>query len=255
MRRLLPTAADDVDLVEAYRPPVEASGARAFVRANMISTLDGAVTLNGSSGMLGGPADRRVFQALRSLADVVLVGAGTARAEHYGPARLDEHQRAERAARGQPPVPPIAIVTQTASVDWTDPFFTEAEERPIIFTTGAQAGATRRDGAGLAEVVAAGGERVEIPAVVGHLAAAGYRSILLEGGPGINAQVVAAGLLDELCLTISPRLVGGDGPRVLTGPELVPPLALGVVHLLEEDGFFFCRLTVGPRSPTGATLA
>ena len=101
----------------------------------MISTLDGAITLNGRSGMLGGPADRRVFQALRSLADVILVGAGTARAEAYGPVVLAPEVRELRERRGQAPVPPIALVTRSGNLDWSSPLFTKAEVRPIVFTT------------------------------------------------------------------------------------------------------------------------
>ena len=106
MRALLPRPEADVDPVLAYALPEGVGDDRPFVRCNMISTLDGAITVDGRSGMLGGPADRRVFQALRSLADVILVGAGTARAEAYGPVLLAPELRALRERRGQPPVPP-----------------------------------------------------------------------------------------------------------------------------------------------------
>lgn len=243
VRQLLPAASDEVDLADAYRPPTIPPD-RPFVRCNMISTLDGAVSLNGASGMLGGPPDRRVFQVLRSLADVILVGAGTVRAERYGPARLDDVLRAQREDRGQPAVPPIAVITGSVNIDWSGRFFVEAEQRPIIFTTRSTVKSARAAGGHIADVIAAGEVRVEIPAVVDHLHRAGHRSILLEGGPGINAEVVAAGLLDELCLTLAPMLVAGAGPRVLAGSELVPPLRLQIVHLLEEDGFCFYRLRV-----------
>lgn len=247
MRALLPRPADDVDPVGAYALGHHLDGGRAFVRCNMISSLDGAISLNGRSGMLGGPADRRVFQVLRSLADVVLVGAGTARVERYGPVRLDGGLRAGREARGQPPVPPLALVTGSALLDWSAPFFVQAEQRPLVFTTSGARAAALRGAAGLAEVIAAGDDLVDVRRVVAELVARGHRSILLEGGPGVNAQVVAAGLLDELCLTLAPRLAGGSGQRLLAGPELVPPLDLEVVHLLEDDGLFFYRLAVQRR--------
>ena len=246
MRRLLPAAAEEVDLAEAYAVPDAAGRTRPFVRCNMISTLDGAIAVQGRSGMLGGPADRRVFQTLRAQADVVVVGAGTARAEGYGPARLDPDLRRRRTAGGKPPVPPIAVVTRSGDLDWASPFFTEAEERPIVFATAHALSAAGAPAAGVAELVVAGEERVDPGRVLAHLHGQGRRSVLLEGGPGLNADFVAAGLLDELCLTLAPRLVAGSGPRVLAGPELPRPLDLGVVGLLEEEGFLFYRLTLGP---------
>src|SRR3954452_15153851 len=106
MRALVPTPSDTVDLEAAYAVGVNAPPDRPFVRINMISSLDGAIAVNGRSGLLGGPGDRQVFHALRSLADVILVGAGTARAEGYGPARIDPDAQERRRARGQHPVPP-----------------------------------------------------------------------------------------------------------------------------------------------------
>jgi riboflavin biosynthesis pyrimidine reductase len=247
MRALLPEPADLVDLVdlvEAYAVAPDPVRGRPFLRCNMISTLDGAITLSGRSGMLGGPADRRVFTVLRSLADVILVGAGTARAESYGPVLLDDRLRALRTGRGQSPVPPIALVTSSANLDWSAPFFTDAEARPIVFTTAGSDAGGRKRGSEVADVVVAGESAVDLVRAVDHLRSAGYRLVLLEGGPGLNAEVVHEGLLDELCLTVSPLLVAGSGPRVLAGPELPQPLPLRTVHLLEEDGFFFYRLAV-----------
>ena len=245
MRGLLPSPSADVDLSEAYAVADDGRG-RPFVRCNMISSLDGAITMNGRSGMLSGPADRQVFQTLRSLADVVMVGAGTARTEGYGPVRLGEDLRRRRVERGQPPVPPIAVVTRSASFDWSAPFFTAAEARPIVFTTADAATGARERGAAVADFVEAGETRVDLAMALDHLHRSGYRSVLLEGGPALNADVVEAGLLDELCLTLAPRLVAGSGPRVLAGPELPEPLDLELVNLLEDDGFLFYRLAVRP---------
>lgn len=239
----MPQPVGVVDLVEAYEVP-SGGGDRPFVRCNMISTLDGAITIEGRSGLLGGPADRNVFQVLRSVADIILVGAGTARAEGYGPVMLDDQLRAQRAARGQSDVPPIAVVTGTGNLDWSAPFFTEADARPVVVTTSACDTGARRRAEAVADVLIAGEERVDPAEALHQLSLAGYRSVLLEGGPGLNADVVHAGLLDELCLTLSPRLVAGDGTRVLAGPELMPPLQLRFVHLLEQDGFLFARLAV-----------
>jgi riboflavin biosynthesis pyrimidine reductase len=246
MRALLPEPADHVDLATAYALPQgrpgEQPGDRPFVRINMISSLDGAIALRGRSGALGGPADRQVFQVLRSLADVIVVGAGTVRAEAYGPARLDAAQQEQRRARGQVPVPPIAVVTRTSHFDWGAPFFTEADARPIVVTTAeADTSATAR-GADRAEFVVAGTGDVDLAGALSTLAGRGARNVLVEGGPGLNAQLVTAGLMDELCLTLSPCLAAGTGPRVLAGPELPDTIDVEIVHLLEEGGFSFLRL-------------
>ena len=244
MRALLPRAADDVDLVTAYALPPTLPERRPFVRCNMISSLDGAVTIAGRSGMLGGPGDRRVFAVLRSLADVVLVGAATARAESYGPVRLDADLVGRRRAEGRPDVPPIAVVTRSCNFDWSAPFFTEATERPLVVTTeDAEPGGLAR-AAEVAQVVVSGRRQVDLGLALARLHESGHRTVLVEGGPGINAQLVRGGLVDELCLTLAPRLVAGRGPRILSGDELDRPLDLEVLHLLEEDDFLFYRLLV-----------
>ena len=246
MRRLVPHPSDHVDLVEAYAPPGTAPD-RSFVRCNMISSIDGAIAVEGRSGMLGGPADRRVFSTLRSLADVILVGAGTVRAEGYGPARLGDELRAARERRGQAALPPIAVVTSSANLDWSAPFFADAGARPLVLTSAEGAERAGDRARHVADVVVTGREGVDLPAAIGTLHARGLRHVLVEGGPALNAELAQAGLLDELCLTMAPRLVGGAGPRVLAGEELRPPVDLEVVQLLEEDGFLFYRLSLPPR--------
>lgn len=245
MRRLLPTTAEDVDLVTAYAPP-ERRGPGPFVRCNMISSIDGAITVAGRSGMLGGPADREVFGALRALADVILVGAGTVRAEGYGPARIRPALRAGREERGQAPVPPIAVVTRSANLDWSAPFFAGAERRPLVVTSAEGAQRAGERAAEVADIVVSGQERVELETAVGELYSRGLHHVLCEGGPALNAELVRADLLDELCLTVSPRLVAGSGARMVAGEELMPPVDLGVVQLLEQDGYLFYRLRLEP---------
>jgi riboflavin biosynthesis pyrimidine reductase len=242
MRQLLPVPAPETDPVEAYAIPHPHDGRSMFVRCNMISSFDGAISVNGRSGLLGGPADRKVFGVLRSWADVILVGAGTVRSENYGPVRLDEELRQVRRARGQGPVPPIAVVTRSGNLDWSSPLFSETEVRPLIITTSDGYEESHRRGEQVADVVVAGSDRVEPSLALEHLHQLGHRSVLLEGGPGLNADVVKAGLLDELCLTLSPRLVAGTGSRLFAGPELMPPEDVRLDQLLEEDGFLFCRL-------------
>ena len=243
MRRLLPTPGEDVDLFEAYTPSGNfTDGGLPWVRVNMVSSLDGAISVRGRSGVLGGPPDRRLFMALRSLADVIVVGAGTMRTEGYGPARLDDELRAGRQARGQPAEPPIAVITRSCHFDWQSPFFTEATARPIVFTIDDAVQAPGSRGTEVADIVAVGETEVDLRRVLTALGERGMRQALVEGGPGLNAQLAHADLLDELCLTLSPRVVAGDGPRILAGPELPEPLEPRVTQLLEEDGFLFLRM-------------
>jgi riboflavin biosynthesis pyrimidine reductase len=243
MRRLLPTAEDDVDLVEAYTPSGNfTGGGLPWVRVNMVSSLDGAIAVRGRSGALGGPPDRRLFMVLRSLADVIVVGAGTMRTEGYGPARLDDELRAGRQARGQPPEPPIAVITRSCHFDWQSPFFTEATARPIVLTVDDAVAGPGSRGAEVADIITAGETEMDLRRALTALGEREMRHALVEGGPGLNAQLAHAGLLDELCLTLSPRVVGGDGPRVLAGPELPEPLEPRVIQLLEDDGFLFLRM-------------
>jgi riboflavin biosynthesis pyrimidine reductase len=241
MRRLLPEPADDVDVADAYMPPrVDGS----FVRLNMISSIDGAVTVGGTSGALGGPPDKKVFATLRSTADVILVGAGTARAEKYGPAHLDDDTRRAREARGQQPEPPIAVVSSRGEFDFATPFFTEATSKPIIVAPRDAFDTVRAAAGDAAEVLATDTDRVDLVETVAQLAGRGYRYVLAEGGPRLNGDLARAHVLDELCLTVSPRIVGGDGPRVIAGPAMTPPYEPALMHLLEEDRFLFYRLAL-----------
>jgi riboflavin-specific deaminase-like protein len=249
MRSLLPPRPGDVDLLDAYALPTTPPPGRPFVRMNMISSLDGAIAVGGRSGALGGPADHRVFHTLRALTDVVLVGAGTMRTEGYGPARLTDAQQAQRRARGQPPVPPIAVVTRSGHLDWSAPFFTQAQARPLVLTTADAHDHALAQAPRVADVIVCGDTQVDLGVALQQLAARGAHSVLAEGGPALNAQLVAAGLLDELCLTLSPQLVAGTGPRILAGAELTQTLAVEIMHILEQDGFLFLRLhtTIPPR--------
>ena len=243
MRRLLPGPAADVTPEEAYADHPDAVG-RPGVRVNMVASLDGAITIDGRSGGLGGDADLRVFRTLRALADVVMVAAGTLRNEGYGPPELPDEVQAARRARGQTRLPRIAVVTRSLGLDWGSRFFAEAPEdaRPIVVTCAAAPEDARRRAAEVADVVVAGDDRVDLRAALARLGADGVGSVLCEGGPSLNRSLAAAGLLDELCLTVSPLLVGGDGPQMLAGD---PPRAGGLPMRLhaayEEDGFLFLR--------------
>jgi riboflavin biosynthesis pyrimidine reductase len=226
-----------------------ADAARPWLRANMIASTDGASAVAGRSGGLGGPADRMVFTVLRSLADVILVGGGTARAEHYRPVTPSlvwEGLREGRAA-----VPPIAVVTSRLDLAACPALLTGtwAGAQTIVLTTAA---ATKDANAmaaldGVARVLVAGPDRVDMGQAVSALAALGFGQILTEGGPHLLAQLAGAGLVDELCLTTSPVLAAGRASRIVVSPEgpaangKDPVVSLDLTHVLTDAGFLLSR--------------
>ncbi len=226
MRQLFPEPADSVEPLDVYRdlPVVEG---RPAVRLNMISSVDGSTAVDGLSGGLGGSADRKVFAALRSLADVILVAAGTVRAETYGPAQV-----------------PIAVVSGSLRLDWDTPFFTDAIERPIVVTSGRAPADAVKQAEAVADVVVAGDAEIDLVQAVAQLGERGFGHVLAEGGPTFNGILAAAGLLDELCLTFAPTLVSGESKRILAGPQLRSPPELALRSLCEEDGYLFFRYRV-----------
>ncbi|MDQ3146888.1 MAG: pyrimidine reductase family protein [Actinomycetota bacterium] len=240
MRQLLPHPLDPVDPGAVYGDPPRAEG-RPGVRLNMVASVDGAISVAGRSGGLGGTGDRRLFLLLRAVADVILVGAGTVRAEGYGPALLSSALEDRRREEGRRAVPSIAVVSRSCALDWESPFFTAAVARPLVVTV-AEAPAERRDRAAeVAEVILAGDADVDLALAFAALGRSGAGSVLAEGGPTLNGQLAAAGLVDELCLSVSPRLVGGAAPRILAGADLAGPPELALASVCEEDGFLFLR--------------
>jgi riboflavin biosynthesis pyrimidine reductase len=243
MRQLFPFPDENADLARVYRHEPAPDG-RPFVRLNMIATIDGAVTVDGTSGSLGGPADHAVFQALRSIADVVLVAAGTARAEGYGPAVLPEPVRASRVAQGRSPVPAIAVVSRSCALDFDSPFFTASSVRPLVVTVAAAPRERRERAAEVADVIVAGDRDVDLSRTLQALGDRGALSVLAEGGPSFNGQLAGGRHLDELCLTLSPRLVSGDARRILSGDVLELTSELHLASVCEQDDYLFLRFTV-----------
>ncbi len=238
MRQLLPTPQPEVDLVEAYRYPA----GRTWVRANMVSSLDGSAVQEGRSGGLSGEADKAVFATLRGLCDVVLVGAGTARTEGYRAPRAKEAYAGLRSGLGQRPAPVLALVSHGLGLDPASDLFT-GDERTVVVTSASSDELARTRLAEVADVVVAGDEDVDTRAAVEALADRGLARVLCEGGPSLLADVVRAGLLDELCLSLAPKVVGGSGTRILHGADV--DAAFAPAHLLEEGGTLFARYTRG----------
>ena len=238
MRQLFPLAADSPDLPGLYAYP-----AGPWLRANMVSSADGAASLGGATKALSSEADRHVFALLRTLSDVIVVGAATAREEHYNPVRPRELWRHLRV--GRPPTPPIAVVSGRLDLDPQSPLITAApaDARTIVITT-AQAPPDRRAQlAARADVIVAGEQAVDLKAAVSALTDRGHQRVLAEGGPHLLAQLTEAGLMDELCLTIGPLMAGPGASRIVAGAPAAKPQPLTLAHLLEDDGFLFCRYT------------
>ncbi|MGW1540837.1 pyrimidine reductase family protein [Streptomyces sp. NPDC002309] len=237
---------DLAELARAYaypEPGAEPGEPVAWLRANMVSTLDGAAQHDGKSQPLSNATDMRIFGTLRALADVVLVGAETVRQEGYRPARARAEFTAAREAAGQAPVPAIAVVSAGLDLDFSLPLFTSPLV-PTLILTGAAAAPDRVAAAGKAGarvVIAGDGASVEPARAVRALAGLGHTRLLTEGGPRLLGQLVAAGVLDELCLTVSPMLSAGGAQRIAGGPAVAVPQRFELASLLEEAGFLFTR--------------
>ncbi|HEX4818212.1 MAG TPA: pyrimidine reductase family protein [Nonomuraea sp.] len=240
MRRIYPDIQDNPDIVGAYAYP----DGPPWLRLNMVASADGASWLKGRSGGLSSSGDKRIFQILRGLADVVLAGAATVRKEGYGPIKPRESWADLRA--GRPEVPPIAVISRSLGFDLDDELFTAAPSRTIVITCAAAPHERRAELARRCDLVVAGDDAVDMSTAVAQLHERGLTRILCEGGPRVNAQRSACGLVDELCLSISPMLVGGGAARILNGELAQTRLDLGQV--LEEEGVLFCRYT-RERSP------
>jgi riboflavin-specific deaminase-like protein len=242
LRRLLPdeaetTVADqlaELDLRELAHPD------RPYLILNFATTLDGRAAIGGRSGPIGSRTDTEMLQRLRSRVDAVMIGAGTMRAERYGRPLGDPAKRERRERRGLSQDPVLVIVSGRLDLPWDAPVFTDREARVLIFTaseadppdTEAQVRVMRHDGA------------VDLTEALAYLRSdRGVRALLCEGGPRLHAQLIDAGLVDELFVTHAPKLAGGDGLNLVQGlAELERPLELA--WLLEEDGELFARYRV-----------
>ena len=244
MRRLYPTYPETVDLVATYAYPELPFGGR-WLRANMITTVDGAAAdARGTSRGLSGPADRRLLVTLRGLSDVILVGAATARGEAYKRSRPRPEIVRWRTAHGLSPAPRLAIVSSSLDFDYRSELF-QADDGPVpIVVTTADAPvlrlATVRE---LVDVIEAGVGTVDLGAAVAALAERGLMRILCEGGPTLLGQLVDAGLVDELCVTVSPVLAARpEAPQIMRWSQpRREPFPLRLTEVLEEDGYLFTR--------------
>ncbi|WP_280233154.1 pyrimidine reductase family protein [Nocardia cyriacigeorgica] len=270
------TGLTDDELARLYGYPGELD--RPWVRVNFVSSIDGAATSGGVSGGLGTDADHRIFALLRELADVVLIGAGTARAENYGPASTDPALRRrlhDLGLGGHPDgaPPPIAVVTASAALDAAGRLFTGGDQAtpgtsgeattetsddqtgpggdrapnprtsaPLIITTAAAPADRKQQLADAgAEVIEAGDVAVSPQDILGALADRGLRRVLCEGGPHLFGDLLAAGCVDELCLTTSPVLIGGTARRISLSREEFHTAMTPAHILLDDDATMLIR--------------
>jgi riboflavin biosynthesis pyrimidine reductase len=238
---------NDDDILELYAVPDRSVP---WLRVNFISSIDGAATSGGLSGELGTPADRRVFDLLRRLSDVVIVGAGTVRAEGYGPMRLGDEASEWRVANGMSAHPVFAIVSSSLDLDPASRIFTEAPVRPIVVSV-ADASEDRRHAlAEVADILVAGSSTVDTVQMRTLLAQRRLVQMHSEGGPLLFADLIRDDTVDELCLTMSSVLEGPGAPRIVAGDVPAARRALRLAHALSADDTLLLRYV---RSNTTST--
>jgi 5-amino-6-(5-phosphoribosylamino)uracil reductase len=232
----------DEDLHALYAFPSTLT--KPWVKVNFISSLDGAASVQGRSGALGDENDHRIFWLDRGMCDVILVGAATVVAEKYTGMTRESMAGTDRAALGLAPVPTIAIVTRNCTIEPSARVFTDTEVAPIIYTTAAADEARRGAVADAgAEVVLAGEHDVDLHTVVADLGKRGLLRVNCEGGPRLFGSMIAAGLVDELCLSVAPLLTSGDSGRIAVGDFPEQPQRMRLRSVLHGDDLLMLRYT------------
>lgn len=244
MHRLWPLPAGEVgddELDELYRYPARPDGS--WVAVNTVASIDGAIEIDGRSRALSTPADRRVYRLGSDLADVVLLGAGTAVAEDYPGLRPDATSADRRRRHGLAAVPPLAVVSGGASLPADTTSIVDTLVATIVITCAATAESTRRAwrDAG-AEVMVAGQDAVDLQEAIARLASGGLRRVDCEGGPGLVGSLLAADAVDELRVNMVPLAVAGRASRAATTPERLPaPAGFELASVVVEDSTLLLR--------------
>jgi riboflavin-specific deaminase-like protein len=224
--------------LDGYRPWEQPGESRPLVAMNFAATVDGRASIDGVSGPIGSSIDTEMLTALRTRFDAVMIGAGTMRAEGYGRVVGDPAKRELRERLGLAPDPLMIIVSGRLDLPWEAPLFTEGAGEVLVLTANADAELPPTQ-TPVEVVVHEGG--VDLAAALLDLSRErGIRALLCEGGPRLHAQLQADDLVDDLFLTIAPKLAGGGGPRIIEG-ELPGPLGLDLAWLLEAEGELFAR--------------
>jgi riboflavin-specific deaminase-like protein len=243
MQRLLPDPGPTTveQQLDSYRPWEEPREERPLVAVNFASTVDGRATIGGVSGPIGSDADTAMLAGLRTRFDAVMIGAGTMRAEHYGRLVPSQERRERRERIGLPHDPLMVIVSGRLDLPWDAPLFSDGGGRVLIFTASE---AEPPETAAPLRIVRHEGF-VNLAEALRHLRRErGIRALLCEGGPGLHGELEGGGMVDDLFLTIAPKLAGGEAPRILEG-DLPAVAELELAWLLEQDGELFARYRRG----------
>lgn len=239
MRRL--ETGEQIDILDMLFAENRIRSGQPWVMLNMVASVDGATALRGGATSLNDADDRALFLALRAVADVVLVGAETVRAENMGPVKMSKAMSAHREAAGLAGEPRLAILTRSLNLEVDDRVFADPSRRPIVVT---EQGADPERLAAISEVA----EVVVAPLLDGPgiVNAFGHVQVILcEGGPTVNSQLIGAGVVDEINLTMSPLFAMGHSKRVAMGEELEPPIELVLDRTLVGDRSLFLRYLRG----------
>lgn len=244
MRQLLPFPAENVVPYDVYRPD---EGTDRLLRINMIASVDGRATdRTGITEGLGDEGDLELFRALRALADGILVGAETVRIEGYGPHRLRKDLAQLRRRDGKPDPAAVIVVSRSLALDPQALIFTEARTPTIVLTCASAPADRTAHLAATTPVIVTGEETVDFAAAFDQLAERfGIAHVLCEGGPTLNQALLQTGLVDELCLTISPMLTGAPAISIVRAPASAADLELR--GLCEQNGELFARYRVEVR--------
>jgi riboflavin-specific deaminase-like protein len=219
---------------------IEDHADRPFVFVNMVASVDGRATIEGRAHQLGSPTDTLLLTELRTLADAVLIGSGTLRAESYARLVANPDRVARREAAGKPPTPTAVLISRSLDLPWDAGLF-QAADQPVVVYTAADLDPPPTPAP--VEVV----RTAEPPEALRDLKRRGVRALLCEGGPTLNRALLAAGLVDELFLTLSPMLVGNqDAPRIVEGEDLRTPVHLDLGWVLHHDGELYLRYRIRP---------
>jgi riboflavin biosynthesis pyrimidine reductase len=223
-------------LTVAERAPAE----RPYTLVNFVASVDGRITIGGRSGALGDDGDREIFHSLREHVDAVLVGTGTLRTERYGRMLGKPERRQRRIERGWRAEPLACIVTRSGSVPLDIPLFAEPEARVVIFSPTPIG--TDQLPAHVDVVELDPGELTQTTVLRRLRSDYEVRVLLCEGGPTLFGALLTEAVVDELLLTLAPKLTGrGQGQTITAGPELVEPRGLSLRWLLERNGSLYLR--------------
>jgi riboflavin-specific deaminase-like protein len=244
MRQLLPFPVENVMPYDVYRPD---EGTDRLLRINMVASVDGHATdQTGVTEGLGDEGDQELFRSLRALADGILVGAETVRAEGYGPHRLRKDLAEMRRRDGRPEPAALIVVSRSLALDPHAPIFTEAKSPTIVLTCASAPAERKAHLASATPVIVTGDESVDFSSAFEQLAERfGITHVLCEGGPTLNRALLQTGLVDELCLTISPVVTGAPAISIVRAPA--PPADLELRGLCEQHGELFARYRVKVR--------